>query len=44
MLGNKNEYYTDLLQITLRNENFVFDLSDAEGKKPMEIGYVHGID
>ena len=43
-LGNRNEYYTDLLQITLRNEIFVFDLNDSEGKKPMEIDYVHGID
>ena len=25
-LGLKNEYYTSLLQITLRNEMYVFDL------------------
>ena len=25
-LGEKNEYYNDLLQITLRNEIFVFNL------------------
>ena len=24
----RNEYYTDLLQLTLRNEIFVFDLND----------------
>ena len=43
-LGNKNEYYTSLVQITLRNEMYVFDLETEDGKEPMELEYVHGID
>ena len=31
-LGNKNEYYTSLVQITLRNEMYVFDLETENGK------------
>ena len=43
-LGTKDEYYTSLLQITLRNEIYVFDLDTVDDKKPVEINYVNGID
>ena len=31
---NKNEYYEDLVQITLRNEIFVFDLDVKKDENP----------
>lgn len=43
-LGEKNEYYNDLLQITLRNEIFVFNLDVGEDQNPMEINSVYGIE
>ena len=43
-LGEKNEYFEDLLQITLRDEIFVFDLDVKQEQEPMEIYSVFGID
>ena len=43
-LGDKNEYFSDLLQLTLRNEMYVFNLDVSKNKRPIEVHYVHGID
>ena len=43
-LGDRNEYFNELLQITLRNEIFVFNLDVKSDQEPMEVDSVHGID
>ena len=44
-IGMKSEYYKNLLQVTMRNETFIYDLEDEpEELSPREIGFVHGID
>lgn len=43
-LGDRNEYFNELLQITLRNEIFVFNLDVKSDQEPMEVHSVHGIE
>ena len=44
-IGQKSKYFKNLLQVTLRNEAYIFALDEElDHESPKEIGYFHGID
>ena len=43
-MGERNAYFNELLQITLRNGMFVFNLDVRDEQVPMEVQSVQGID